>query len=59
MCRHRILNRGAVISLPLIALVAMAWSRPTEKSQIAGTFTGSITQRQSIEVADAPELAKR
>jgi hypothetical protein len=54
MRRHRILNSGVVISLLLIAPVAMAWSPPTEKLQIAGTFTGSSTQRQNIEVADAP-----
>lgn len=50
----RIFSKAAGLSLPLIALVGMAWAPWAGKSKVAGTFNVSVIQHQSIDVADAP-----
>ncbi len=50
----RMLLRGAaMISLPLAALAAAAWSPREAPSKIAGTFTAQYTEQHPLNVADA------
>lgn len=52
MSGRMILRRAAMISLPLAALVAAAWSPRAAPSKIAGTFAVRYTEQHPLNVTD-------